>query len=559
MSILKKLCTISLSAVMLAAAVGCAPKIRENEEEVDATMTQLYVANYDGGVGTEWLYDVEKRFEAEFAETSFEPGKKGVQVWVDANKTTYQGQSLISQISTLAQDIFFSEEINYYDYVSSGKLLDITDIMTEDLTEYGESRSIEDKMNDTQRSFLKNTDGKYYAIPHFEVYGGIIYDVDLFENEGLYFALEQNNGNQGFVLDKNDTRAAGPDGELGTYDDGLPATYDDFFRLCERMRLMGITPISWAGQYRSMQTSFLYCALHADYEGERNMLLNYNFSGTADNIVTSIGEDGQVTTKQVDISPENGYELMGQAGRYYALKFFEELIAGQYYSTLSFNDTQSHTAAQEDFIKGNNEGAPIGMLLDGTWWENEATISGAFESAETDYGQSAGKEARRFGFMPYPKATEEQIGDPLILVDKNYSYGFINANISESKVTAAKTFLHYCYTDESMQEFTKETGLAKGLDYTLDEDTLSDMTYYQQQLWQFRSTATVLTPCANSDIFKNNMSTLRYQISWEATVGNTPYNIPVNAMRNDGITALQYFEGMAISAEDWAAEYSRFF
>ena len=161
--------------------------------------------------------------------------------------------------------------------------------------------------------------------------------------------------------------------------------------------------------------------------------------------------------------------------------------------------------------------------------------------------------------MPYPKATEEQIGDPLILVDKNYSYGLINANISESKVTAAKTFLQYCYTDESMQEFTKETGLAKGLDYTLDEDTLSDMTYYQQQLWQFRSTATVLTPCANSDIFKNNMSTLRYQISWEATVGNTPYNIPVNAMRNDGITALQYFEGMAISAEDWAAEYSRFF
>ena len=48
--------TVALSAIMLTTALaGCTPKGQQGDEPVDKTKTQLYVFNYDGGVGTEWL------------------------------------------------------------------------------------------------------------------------------------------------------------------------------------------------------------------------------------------------------------------------------------------------------------------------------------------------------------------------------------------------------------------------------------------------------------------------------------------------------------------------
>ena len=39
-------------------------------------------------------------------------------------------------------------------------------------------------------SYYKYSDGKYYGLPHYESFFGIIYDVDMFEEELLYFADE---------------------------------------------------------------------------------------------------------------------------------------------------------------------------------------------------------------------------------------------------------------------------------------------------------------------------------------------------------------------------------
>ena len=42
----------------------------------------------------------------------------------------------------------------------------MTDVVTEVLSEYGEDRSIEDKMDPIISNFFKTSEGKYYGIPH---------------------------------------------------------------------------------------------------------------------------------------------------------------------------------------------------------------------------------------------------------------------------------------------------------------------------------------------------------------------------------------------------------
>lgn len=45
---------------------------------IDDTKTQLYIANYDGGVGTDWLNEAAERFSSAYESESFESGKTGV-------------------------------------------------------------------------------------------------------------------------------------------------------------------------------------------------------------------------------------------------------------------------------------------------------------------------------------------------------------------------------------------------------------------------------------------------------------------------------------------------
>ena len=53
-------------------------------EPVEHSKTQLYVSNFNGGYGDEWLQKLAARFEEEYKDTSFEKDKMGVQVLVDS-------------------------------------------------------------------------------------------------------------------------------------------------------------------------------------------------------------------------------------------------------------------------------------------------------------------------------------------------------------------------------------------------------------------------------------------------------------------------------------------
>lgn len=303
-------------------------------------------------------------------------GKKGVQVLIDNAKSG--GEALSSSISGSRNEVFFSETVYYYSYVNNGLVADITDIVADTtLEEYGDEGTIEDKLNAQQKDFYRvksasDTEGKYYGLPHYSGFSGIMYDVDLFDAQGFYFVADPDkdasanklntwydNGNGGIMIGKNDTtpKSNGPDGKPGTFDDGLPATYDEFFILCDYIEGGGMTPVIWTGQHQKGYNNWQLQALATDYEGPEQMMLNFSFDGYAENLVQSIDGNGNVVKKpRTKIDSTNGYEMYTSAGRYYALKFFERLLSKSvYYDDKCYNTTQSHLMAQEDFLMSKPE------------------------------------------------------------------------------------------------------------------------------------------------------------------------------------------------------------
>ena len=130
-------------------------------------------------------------------------------------------------------------------------LADITSAVTTKLD--GESKSIEEKMEESQKNFFK-IDNKYYAIPHTNTFAGLTYNKDVFDAKNFYFAAEPylTDGKVAsiedwFIAEKGDAKSTGPDGLPNTDDDGLPSTYDEFFILLEYMNQKNVQPITWNG------------------------------------------------------------------------------------------------------------------------------------------------------------------------------------------------------------------------------------------------------------------------------------------------------------------------
>lgn len=78
---MKKLITCIIAIVLCLAisvsVIGCG---REAEEPKDDSVSYLNIGIWDGGYRDNWARTWEKRFEEQYADTSFEEGKKGVDI-----------------------------------------------------------------------------------------------------------------------------------------------------------------------------------------------------------------------------------------------------------------------------------------------------------------------------------------------------------------------------------------------------------------------------------------------------------------------------------------------
>ena len=152
----KKICAVIATLLMSVIAIGsfssCGKKIKK-DDGYDPTKANISVATYNGGVGYQWLEEAARRFEKKYENaTHFEEGRKGVKISVDKDKHIYTGQNLST--SALTKDIYFTEGVDYYEFVNANKVADISDVITGSLSEYGETGTIEDKLDTSFKSFL---------------------------------------------------------------------------------------------------------------------------------------------------------------------------------------------------------------------------------------------------------------------------------------------------------------------------------------------------------------------------------------------------------------------
>lgn len=547
-------------------------------ESVDSSKTQLYVATFDGGFGSSWMDDVEKRFEEKYANVSFESGKVGVQI-ISKPERDLTNETLVTKLSGMTHEVFFSESISYYDLQSRGLLYDISEAVTKPInydfvtgtvdSSDPETKSIEEKMTNSVHKDYFGAGGQYYGLPFYEATYGIVYDIDLFEKNKLYFRED----GEGFIMKSDQKRSAGPDGKTGVIDgvdysadDGLPATYEQFFKLCDYMVNMKITPITWNGVDPSYMNALVE-SLQADYEGEEQMRINYTASGTATNLVKDFDADGNPILGSEEITEDNGYlTWTSQAGKYYGLKFLEQLTQNTNYYDVGkvvssgYMQTDAQNALIMDkFIQGKK---PVAMLVDGSWWLNEAKSS--FTAAEQRFGSEAGLQNRRFGLMPLPKATEAQVGQGYSVMEVNSSICFVRGNVDKKKDALIKEFIQFCHTDESLRNFTSITYTTKPFEYTMTETELTNMPYWGQEMYRLHNESSYVSSYSTSPIYKKNASkfTEIYQgAMFESQVDAKTYTVVTNAMipleNNKTVSAIDYFKGLSkgITANDWKNEF----
>lgn len=547
-------------------------------EDIDESRTQLYVGNHKAGLGDQWINAVKERFEKAYADTQFEQGKRGVQVFID--NTAHIGTSYLEQypLASDSNQVYFTESFMYYDFVSRNLLADMTDVVTDKLEEFDEERSIEDKMSADVRDFYKTDDGKYYAIPFFEAYSSIAYDIDLFEKKQFYFAKggcpsEYSEFTQEHNEDKVagafssykyvgevGTRSAGPDGLYNTDDDGLPATYDEFFVLCERMEDRGVRPMIWPGKFPDYlnETATM---LWADFEGKDKASVRYTMTGNDVDIVTSFDGSDPVVTP-TNIRNKNAYLMYNQEGRYYALDFLHRLISGNYYHSDAFEPTTTQSKSQEDFLYGTvGLKDSIAMIADGSWWQNEADD---IFSTLIDNSDKTSKKSWRIGLMPLPKASEKKIGEPQTYLSTKKTGVFINKNCTGASLELAKLFVKFCHTDESLKEFMSIVNMPKPYDFTMTETEQESLTSYGKDLYKAHKTGNVVFTESKNPIYRASASNFMATAGWETVLpSGLPASIISETFKNyKDFTARNYFDGL-IEGEhtktEWTSDYGQYF
>lgn len=597
---LRKILCLGVCALLaFGAAFGCT-RTRPGEEPINENATQLLVGNFNGGYGDSWLREVKSRFEQKYKDVSFEDGKTGVQVIIDSSDK-YSGGQVVQQISSWPQHVILSEAADYYQLVGNrfrSDVTDITDVVTTPLNhdfilggvdaELNETHSIEDIMNPSMRDYFRqNGTKKYFGVPFYEATVGFVYDIDLFEKYGFYYCAEGYGDSHGFAQDANGNwmgksganlgsmqsvnfegakaaglkLSAGPDGEEGTYDDGMPATYDEFFALCERIEDRGCEALTWPGE-REVQRYLNYLAynLWTDYEGKEQMELNFSLKGTATNLI-DMGSFNAATktfnTYSETISNKNGYLLGTQAGKYYAVDFIQRLVNNTkcYDESVCFADGRTQYDTETLFVNSSYEGDNLksrAMMIDGSWWQSEATK--IFDDMAKEHGDEWKAENRRFGMLALPKATPEKVGKGNTLAFNTTTSIVINkkTTTNEKILNLAKQFIKFMHTHESLYQFNKITASAKPYDYTLSESELSTLTSVAKQNYEMHKSIDYVFSYSQNSIISSEPQFFAASGYYVFQNGNNDEILSLAFKENSSLSSWSYFKSMVDShSQTW--------
>ena len=443
-------------------------------EEIDPDKTQLYVSIQACGLGSTFLTSLKTAYEAKNPDVQIVPITDGP-----------GGSEVLAEVQNGGSDVYMFTNSAITDFVgmtsqTSNYFADITDIVTE---KGDDNKSIHDKLFEGTKDYYNvNTEEapKYFALPWFNSYFGTVYDVDLFESRHLYSTdpLSELKGSYVGYDGKKGTADDdwGPDGIEGSFDDGLPATYEDLKALWVEMDAQDIIPYSWTSfdGYSQGWLSMVW----ASYEGTNYELMK-DFNGT---YYTS-------NNSPVEINNDNGYLLAYMNGKRAALQVAEDIIRGEYYLKISDNTSQDNIAAQTSYLKSIESDYPIAFLMEGSWWENESKA--VFEEMATYIDAKYAYGERRFGLMPFPRfigttGIPNQVNEKVTFMGGDIGNGCsaIAINKNTKVMDIAKDFVKFAYSDEMNVDFNIESGVSRPINYDIPESAMERLTYYQKNVYE---------------------------------------------------------------------------
>lgn len=574
----KRILTLLLATIFAVVGLGGCVKYADEEK---GDISYLYVDTVSSGYGDEYLKVLEKNFEEKFKEKSFADGKTGVDVVI---RSTNQNSvdAFATSIVTTTYNIHFASYAEYWHIRDN--LYDITDIMKNQELDDG-SGTIEGKLIDGYSNYLSAYDNKYYAFPFLSSNGGFVYNAELFEDNNLYFA--DNGGvkpfpmssytgqaytGRGFVENKDAVKSCGPDGVKGTEDDGMPSSYEEFFYVLDKMVQSDIVPFIWTGK-SDHYTNYIGLDLISQFSSVNEFRSYFNFDSNGEEVSVVDGfTDNTPNVQKVKITKDNGYQITKTYTKFAALKFLEHLFKNDaYYDARSLGGALSNTQAQKVFEESSldplaeNE---IAMLVEGAYWYGEARTE--LEESANKYGADAAN--RNFRQMRLPSQETGTVtdgnGKAYNYVQYSNNFGYVNKNVAgdAEKEALVKEFIKFYFEEASLVQTTLTTGLPIGVKYDLPKESYDKLDNYEQSTWNGFKTAvnngTALFTFSNNPIFLNNYTKFCF-MTWQGVFDtwikskNAEYNFPVTAFNQYDLTAKEYFEGLEITAENWASQYNK--
>ena len=517
-----------------------------------------------------WIQDAAERFTELKKNEVYESGKKGVNISISDNKLIpYEN------LSTDGNDIYLDEaKADMYTYSASNELMQLDEIV----------KYIEDDQGltidaDAKKRMLgyESADGQrhYYGLPQYEWSNSLTYDVNYFEDSGLYFAkpdatksvtYEGKYGTVKFVDPMDMQKSCGPDGAYGTTDDGLPSSLEELAQLCDYIKSKSGSPfIIPGGAGGSVYSFHMVQAIWAALEGAETMKsVTAEFSDKAVEVVTGFKSNEfffgdknipMPITEKVVLNDENGYKMYDMASRYYALAFMQLANDNDWFHSETKSDT-SADKVQTTFIATNaNERAA--MYIDGTYWYHEAKLYNK-GSAFTQWRRTSGGKARKLSYMSLPTTLNGSVaegeGKKNTMLNVGSSFMFANNRVSENagKKKAVVDFLKFLYSKEELAAFTEFLGMNIPINYDYDEQKLGD--YYYTSFKQIKKEAEVVTTASSNPIQYKNLS--NFLLGFGGVLNYYDYNGVVKMdgylqAYRDGRTAKDIYEGSGLSEATW--------
>ncbi len=525
---MKKLLALFLALLTMFSMTACT--VGGGDDDDDDALYTLKVGFYQGGLASRYMDEIIALYEAK---------NPDVNVKLTPGKSEYTDGSLLSTIPSSGMDLYILDSNTYETFWTAGHLEDITTEVTAKIfddnvnfVQAGQTatKSIEDTMWSDFKDAYKTSTGKYYALPNYCSIPGIIYDADLFEDEGYE----------------------------------VPETYPAFLSLMENMVLDGYTPFAFSTlDYITLSALESFVVMYEGYN-------NYNLRGTFSGTHSVLGE----------INLQNAYLLQQAEGKKAGLQFAYDLARNSTFVSQNTRNGLDNINAQMQFVSsltqkktGSNTRPRIAMFLEHSYWEREA-YSTFSQMGSINPAHGYGK--RNFKYMKAPKMIGVNgIADTVNTKDTIYAGGGGWSAVSaySTQKELAKDFLVFMQSRECLAQYLIHASCLRPFDFELTDAELANCTPYGRSLYELLADENVefVSALARNEYSRTQNSEFNYDWRFYSKFTTTEGAGGAAGVTSEGrqafnlflswpnLTVQEYFDGYAAywTQSNWADRLSK--